>query len=87
MIRQIEFWRVFAAQVESHIENYVVPQYGDEGDDLATDYTAADCVRQAEKYLKRFGRSSRLGEEARDLMKAAHYIQKAARKIAQATGA
>ncbi|MGD9868944.1 MAG: hypothetical protein AB7U38_13170 [Hyphomicrobiales bacterium] len=87
MSRQAEKWRAFAAQVEAHIDNYVVPQYGDEGEDLASDYSAAACVEQAKKYLARFGRNSRPGEERRDLLKVAHYVQKAADRIGGANGA
>lgn len=86
MSRQAEKWRAFAKRVDDHIEGYVVPQYGDEGEDLATEYTAEACVDQAKKYLARFGRSSRPGEELRDLLKAAHYIQKAADRVAEEGG-
>lgn len=75
--KQVQLWREFAALVEDHIVNYVIPQYGDEEEDLATAYTLEDCVKQSSKYLARVGRSSRPGEEARDLLKTAHYVQKA----------
>ena len=81
MSKQVENWRKFSAQVEDHIENYVVPQYGDVGDDPVTNYSVADCLLQVEKYVKRFGRSSRPGEEMRDLIKAAHFLQRAADKF------
>lgn len=74
-------WAKFSFAVLGHIADYVIPQYGDEGKDLATDYTAEACVEQAKKYLARFGRNSRPGEEKRDLIKAAHYIQKAWEKM------
>jgi hypothetical protein len=70
-------WADFASRVAEHIENYTVPQYGDKGSDQASDYTADGHVQQAKKYLARFGRSSRPGEERLDLMKAAHYLQMA----------
>lgn len=79
--KQIKMWGDFSEWVKRHITEYVVPQYGDEGEDLATEYTATACVDQAKKYLARFGKSSRPGEEKRDLIKAAHYIQKAWSKI------
>ena len=41
MIRQVELWRAFAAQVEKHIKDYVVPQYGDEGDPRAWSWSGA----------------------------------------------
>ena len=70
-------WMRFAEQVKKHIDTYTVPQYGDEGADLASSYTAADCVKQANKYLARFGKNSREGQERLDLKKAAHYLQMA----------
>lgn len=77
MARQLDKWITFNTAVYDHIVNYVIPQYGDEGEDLATDYTVEDCMKQVEKYAKRFGRSSRPGESQRDLLKIAHYTQKA----------
>jgi hypothetical protein len=74
-------WRKFADEVETHIEEYTVPQYGDEGDDQVTHYTAEECIKQAQKYLARFGRNSRPGQEHLDLKKAAHYIQMATEKM------
>lgn len=70
-------WLDFAFGVLEHIEEYTVPQYGDEGDDLASGYTADDCINQAKKYLARYGKNSRPGQEQLDLKKAAHYIQMA----------
>ena len=32
-------WDLFSINVRSHIESYTVPQYGDKGDDLASEYT------------------------------------------------
>lgn len=77
MTKQLDRWKTFSYAVYEHIVNYVIPQYGDEGEDLATDYTIEDCIKQVEKYTKRFGRSSRPGERQRDLIKMAHYTQKA----------
>lgn len=81
MPKQLEKWKEFDAHVSAHITEYVVPQYGDDGEDPATEYDAGDCIKQAQKYLARFGRSSRPGEETRDLAKAAHWIQKAYGKV------
>lgn len=74
-------WSAFAYKVWHHINLYTVPQYGDKGEDQVTKYTAAECINQAQKYLSRFGRASRKGEEHLDLMKAAHYIQMAHDKL------
>jgi hypothetical protein len=67
----------FSYAVKRHIDEYAVPQYGDEGSDLASSYDAEDCIKQANKYLARFGKNSRAGQEQLDLKKAAHYIQMA----------
>ncbi len=75
-IRGREFSR-FAELVVDHIENYTVPQYGDKGEDQCTNYSIDDCIKQAQKYLARYGRNAREGQEELDFKKAAHYIQMA----------
>ncbi|TIX28795.1 hypothetical protein [Mesorhizobium sp.] len=75
--KQESKWTAFAAKVAAHIRDYVIPQYGDEGEEPAQEYDARDCVEQSKRYLARFGKSQRPGEEHRDLLKAAHWIQKA----------
>lgn len=77
-------WQRFAAEVADHIEKYTVPQYGDEGEDIITDQTAEYCIDHAKRYLARFGRSARPGTELLDLKKAAHYLQMAHDKLADA---
>lgn len=74
-------WIMFSGAVEDHIENYVVPQYGDEPDDIAAGYSAEDCIKQVQKYAARFGRNSRSGQQKLDLYKMAHYLQMAANKL------
>lgn len=76
-------WRAFAEDVLFHIENYTVPQYGDTGNDQVSQYDTQACVRQAMKYMERFGRNMRPGEQFRDFLKAAHYIQLAAEKFSE----
>lgn len=78
MSQRGEDWREFSCEVNEHIEEYTVPQYGDKGEDQASDYTVEDHIKQAQKYLARFGRNSRPGQEMLDFRKAAHYIQMAA---------
>lgn len=75
-----EAWALFAGEVFEHVENYTVPQYGDEGDDQVTSWTAEDCIKQVQKYCNRFGKNARPGQERLDLLKAAHYLQMAADK-------
>lgn len=71
-------WGEFSACVRQHIEVYTVPQYGDKGADQATGYSAADHIKQVQKYLNRHGKNSRPGQDALDFLKAAHYLQMAA---------
>ena len=77
MSKRAEDWKKFSAEVESHIENYTVPQYGDKGDDIASEYTSEHCINQVKKYAARFGKNSRPGQERLDLLKMAHYVQMA----------
>lgn len=70
-------WLGFSVHVRDHIEGYVVPQYGDKGDDPASDYSVDDCIKQVQKYAARYGKNARPGQEKLDLMKMAHYIQMA----------
>lgn len=70
-------WMEFAQAVFDHIENYTVPQYGDKGDDLCSDYTPDHCIEQVKKYAARQGRNQREGQDELDLLKMAHYVQMA----------
>lgn len=74
-------WSEFSNDVLNHIENYTVPQYGDKGEDQATDYTVPELLKQAKKYIERHGKNQRPGQEQLDMLKAAHYIQMAATKM------
>jgi len=75
--KQAERWLNFARAVTDHIEGYVIPQYGDEGDEPAAEYDFADCVKQAQRYLARAKTNQRPEGLERDMRKAAHWIQKA----------
>lgn len=69
-------WADFSHMVFLHIENYVVNQYGDKGEDQVAGYTVEDVKKQIEKYAARIGKSARGQEEAiRDCLKLAHYSQ------------
>ena len=70
-------WDEFSIAVGNHIENYTVSQYGDKGDDLASEYSAQSCLDQVKKYLQRQGKNKRPGQDKLDLLKMAHYIQMA----------
>jgi len=68
-------WVQFSDMVLRHIEDYTVPQYGDEGDDLAQDYTEEEAFRNITKLIRRFGRNARPAEQGRDFVKMAHWAQ------------
>jgi len=74
-------WKKFADSIYEHIENYTVPQYGDKGEDQASEYGSAEHILQAKRYLARYGKNSRPGQEVLDLKKVAHYIQMAAMEL------
>lgn len=76
-------WNEFAAKVAAHIENYIVPQYGDAPNDNVAAWSAQDCIAQIQKYAARFGNNQRTGQEELDLMKIAHYAQLAMDKLKQ----
>lgn len=80
-------WLAFSSKVLDHIENYTVPQYGDKGDDQATNYSDRTCVTQVEKYAHRFGKNVREGQQIKDFLKIAHYTQMGHDKYADATTA
>ena len=67
-------WAQFAQLVLAHIENYTVQQYGDGPDDELEEWTAADCVRAAQKYTRRFGKNQREDQDTLDCQKGAHYF-------------
>lgn len=79
--KQAEKWKVFSANVVEHIENYVVPQYGDEDSEPAKEYDVDDCIKQAQRYLARAKTNQRPEGLERDMRKAAHWIQKAWERI------
>lgn len=80
-LQRVNDWEAFAEEVTEHLESYSVPQYGDKGEDMATEYTAEQCIKQAQKYLGRFGKNIREGQEELDLLKSAHWIQMAHEKL------
>jgi len=80
MSKKGEKWKKAAEAVLDHVENYVVPQYGDDGQDPATDYDFEDCCKQAERYLRRRKSNSRPGQERRDILKTIHWLSIALEK-------
>jgi hypothetical protein len=80
MSKRGENWKLFSAKVLDHIENYTIPQYGDEGEDQITDWTAGECLKAVKKRLDRFGRNSRENQQHLDFLKMAHEVSLAAEK-------
>ena len=68
-------WLYFSGKILDHIEQYTVPQYGDKGHDLCSEYTVEECLRQARKYIERYGKNAREGQQELDFLKAVHFIQ------------
>jgi hypothetical protein len=66
-------WNEFADKVLTHIDAYTVPQYGDKGEDEIAEWSARDCILTIKKYLARFGRNARAGQDQVDMLKIAHY--------------
>jgi hypothetical protein len=81
MSKRGDDWKELAEKVHDHIEGYTVPQYGDKGEDQASEFTSHDHVIQAKKYLNRYGKNTRPGQEVLDLIKTAHYCQMAAMEL------
>lgn len=68
-------WLEFSDRVLEHIEKYTVPQYGDKGEDQASEFTSHDLMVQVRRYTNRFGKNARPGQDLLDIIKMAHYIQ------------
>lgn len=68
-------WLIFSNKVANHIENYVVPQYGDLPDPMVEEYTVEAIKSKLTHYVGRIGRGVRgITEEKRDCLKIAHYM-------------
>jgi hypothetical protein len=64
-----------------HIENYATKQYGDKGNDQASEWNIEMLIEQTKKYANRFGKNQRAGQERLDFMKGCHYLQMAATRF------
>ena len=78
-----ESWDKFAQQVSDHVEGYTVPQYGDTGQDQVSDWSIRDCLVSVKKYIARYNRGVREGQQELDFLKMAHFVQLAAEKYAE----
>ena len=85
-LKSLEFaW--FAQRVVSHIDSYVIPQYGDHPDQMIEDYSIHDIKKQLERYVARIDVGSRGHEEAvRDTLKIAHYSNYLLKKLREMEG-
>lgn len=66
-------WKEFSEQVLTHIDTYAVSQYGDKGEDQIDDWSIEACQLAIIKYVKRFGKNFRPGQDKPDILKIAHY--------------
>lgn len=74
MSKKAAQWRQFSRLVEKHIEEYVVPQYGDLPDKTVAKWTPEKIQGKLESYIDRIGKSSRGPEDQiRDALKIAHF--------------
>lgn len=77
MPKKTSRWFLFSDKVSNHIQNYVIKQYGDDGEDPYAETDTLGMLKQVEKYIKRHGRNQREGQDKLDMIKAAHCIQMA----------
>jgi hypothetical protein len=69
-----EQWQEFSKLVEDHIDNYVVPQYGDFPDKMIERWDVFSIESQLIRYVARIGTNVRgINEQKRDALKIAHY--------------
>jgi len=74
------FYSEFSLAVADHINNYVMPQYG-EYIEAGTDMLSVSpdpvsyCTSMIERYKQRFGKNQRPYNDGRDCLKRAHYAQ------------
>jgi hypothetical protein len=76
-------WSKFNHQMNSHIIDYTLEQYGNpEGDEQVDSFTVDDCWQNIQRYYNRRNASVRGNrEKLRDLIKVAHYAQLAYDKL------
>lgn len=67
-------WEYFSDKVLDHIDIYTVPQYGDYPEDQLTEWSAFECLLAVKKYIARYKKNSRPGQQELDFLKMAHYV-------------
>ena len=83
-LSKLQYYYLYILLLNNHIENYVIPQYGDKYEDPMSNWTVEQIAGQAEKYLKRIGKNSRDGQDKLDMLKLAHCSQMIYDKIKEA---
>lgn len=53
---------------------YAIQQYGDADSDLISTWEPQRCIEEVQKYLKRFGKNVRPGQEKNDILKSIMYL-------------
>lgn len=67
-------WFQFYNRVDKHINEHVIPQYGDFPDKMVEGYTPEKIQAKLEHYVERIGKDVRSKEEAiKDCYKIAHF--------------
>lgn len=77
MYDRINQWNKFCLQVNKHIEQYTLKQYGSEvGAEQIDNFTIEDCWTNIQRYYNRRNSNVRGDKEKlRDVIKVAHYSQ------------
>ncbi|MFA7663139.1 MAG: hypothetical protein WCX88_04470 [Patescibacteria group bacterium] len=75
MYDRVEQWRAFSKQIELHIQQYTLKQYGNQaGNEQVDTFTVEDCFKNMERYFNRRKSMTRgAKEKLRDALKIAHY--------------
>ena len=71
--KKYEIIQEFLKDFYRHIE-YTVTQYGDADVDLISKWDSEKIISQNERYLKRFNKNQRSGQEKKDILKMVDYL-------------
>ena len=81
MNTKLSEWDDFEDLVYDHIQNYVIPQYGDYPDEMVEGWDINIIKEYLGKYVRRIGTGQRGREAERDALKIAHYACYLLKKI------
>ncbi len=73
MSNRLDDWLLFGGYVSKHIEEDTIPEYGDKGNDRATELTIHDLLKDCDKYIKRYGKVTKERQE-KDFYKMVHCV-------------